>query len=342
MLTQGRSYRVASHLATQARAQIGMGSGRDGKSFIELVSTNARNKIIYPGVSFEDAKYYSDEFGTYTKQTLQTSTRGNTLFQTIFNTQTTEQIKEEDKARFEPVDIIDRPFGQVTYRLIYKNSVSEPGVSQISYIPKDINDTLDIMIAEDNANRLQGSAILDYNKSVSADDNILSGNQFMHENSLKPTNTNPVFIDPIMQNQQEQIIQQKHEDAVYQEQQPIPMDFGADFGNYDFSNLNISNERKEEIKTTSIPSPNISQPNVVGPRILERKPMVKARSADDLFDTPISSNNTPPAIKPLTPNSIPQPKPIQPSVAPIPAHTKQREEKPPVPTINNIVRDDDI
>lgn len=34
MLTQGRSYRVASHLATQARDQIGMGSGRDGKSFI--------------------------------------------------------------------------------------------------------------------------------------------------------------------------------------------------------------------------------------------------------------------------------------------------------------------
>ena len=64
MLTQGRSYRVASHLATQARAQIGMGSGKDGKSFIELVSTNCRNKLIYPGISFTDAKFYSDEFGT--------------------------------------------------------------------------------------------------------------------------------------------------------------------------------------------------------------------------------------------------------------------------------------
>ena len=66
MLTQGRSYRVASHLATQARAQIGMGSGKDGKNFVELVSTNCRNKIIYPGVSFTDAKFYSDAFGQIT------------------------------------------------------------------------------------------------------------------------------------------------------------------------------------------------------------------------------------------------------------------------------------
>ena len=44
MLTMGRSYRVASHLATQARDQIGMGGGDDGKAFIQSVSTNARNK----------------------------------------------------------------------------------------------------------------------------------------------------------------------------------------------------------------------------------------------------------------------------------------------------------
>ena len=60
MLTQGRSYRVASHLATQNRDLIGMGSGRDGKDFIELVSTNARNVILFPGINYKDAEFYSE------------------------------------------------------------------------------------------------------------------------------------------------------------------------------------------------------------------------------------------------------------------------------------------
>lgn len=153
MLTQGRSYRVASHLATQARAQIGMGSGKDGKNFVELVSTNCRNKIIYPGVSFTDAKFYSDEFGTEKVEKEEVGYNEKYIFNTAGTTKVTRRLTEKEEQRFTPTAIMDRPFGQITYRIVSHNSVQAPGVSKISYIPADINKILDKMVLEDNEKR---------------------------------------------------------------------------------------------------------------------------------------------------------------------------------------------
>lgn len=153
MLTQGRSYRVASHLATQARAQIGMGSGKDGKNFVELVSTNCRNKIIYPGVSFTDAKFYSDEFGTEKVEKEELGYNEKYIFNTAGTTKVTKRVTEKDEQRFTPTAIMDRPFGQITYRIVSHNSVQAPGVSKISYIPADINKILDQMVLADNERR---------------------------------------------------------------------------------------------------------------------------------------------------------------------------------------------
>ena len=152
MLTQGRSYRVASHLATQARAQIGMGSGRDGDDFVQLVSTNARNIVLYPGCSYEDAKYYSDQFGEYMKEEVQVG-----ITRKKFNLLTggldklghpSEQVRKTEKlaAVFTPTDLIYRPFGEIVYCLIKNNSIQIPQVGQISYIPQDLNKQLDEMV----------------------------------------------------------------------------------------------------------------------------------------------------------------------------------------------------
>lgn len=154
MLTQGRSYRVASHLATQARSQMAMGGGKDGKNFVALVSTNARNKIIYPGISYEDAKYYSDEFGEIVETTTQvgiTRQKFNPLngFGSKPASESLREI-EEVKARFSPSDLIYKKFGEITYCLIKDNSIQTPGISKIEYIPKEINDKLDKMVEEYN------------------------------------------------------------------------------------------------------------------------------------------------------------------------------------------------
>lgn len=143
MLTQGRSYRVASHLATQARAQIGMGGGKDGDAFIDLVSSNARNIIVYPGGNYEDAKFYSDQFGEIMKKTKQIGVSqqrlgiGNLMEWRPQN----ETLREEESfdTYYSPSDIIYRPFGEITYLLIKNNSIQPAGVAKIEFIPKDVN-----------------------------------------------------------------------------------------------------------------------------------------------------------------------------------------------------------
>lgn len=191
MLTQGRSYRVASHLATQARAQMAMGGGRDGKNFVELVSTNARNIVLYPGCSKDDAEYYSKQFGEYEKTEIQIGKSYKT-----FNLLTggldrlghpTETVREAKKmtAIFSPSDLIYRPFGEIVYCIIKKNSIQIPKVGTISYIPKDLNDTLDAMIDE---------YVAKY--SMSGEDEPSVTNEIVMDEN-KPSAQNPVvFEDP--------------------------------------------------------------------------------------------------------------------------------------------------
>lgn len=155
MLTQGRSYRVASHLATQNRALMAMGGGRDGKNFVELVSTNARNVVIFPGGNAIDAKYYSDEFGEVLNKKIQkgiSRSKFNPLygFQKMNYPNVTKRESEEMEARFSASDIIFKEFGEITYRIIQNNSVKIPGVGQISYIPQELNEKLNKMIEEYN------------------------------------------------------------------------------------------------------------------------------------------------------------------------------------------------
>lgn len=152
MLTQGRSYRVASHLATQARAQIAMGGGRDGKNFVELVSTNARNLVIFPGISVIDAEYYSKQFGEYEKVEVMKG-----ISRKKFNFITggldklghpTEMIREQAKmtANFTPTDIMYRPFGELTYCIIKNNTLQKPKVGIVKWLDKEYDHMLKEMI----------------------------------------------------------------------------------------------------------------------------------------------------------------------------------------------------
>jgi len=155
MLTQGRSYRVASHLATQARAQMAMGGGRDGKNFVELVSTNARNLVIFPGGSKDDAKFYSEQFGEYEKiEVVKSKTRKT------FNLITggldrlghpSESIREQAKmtANFAPSEIIYRPFGEIIYCIIKNNSIQIPKVGKVKWLDKEYDSRMKQMIEDE-------------------------------------------------------------------------------------------------------------------------------------------------------------------------------------------------
>jgi hypothetical protein len=179
MLTQGRSYRVASQLATQNRALIGMGSGRDGDDFVELVSTNARNIVIFPGGNFNDAKYYSEQFGEIDTVTIGESSSRSAMSPLAVGklqpAKDTFQIKEDVEARMSPTDIILRPFGEITYSIVQKNTLQPAGIGLISYIDYDLNKKLDKMVEENNIMMSLGvdpNKFRDFNNQGAITDNL--------------------------------------------------------------------------------------------------------------------------------------------------------------------------
>lgn len=153
LLTQGRSYRVSCTLATQALDQLGMNSGKNGDAFIQLVTTNARNIVLFPGCNGKDAKYYSDQFGE--KEEMQKSVSTSKRKPSILNigmgyAPPTETVGERTQtvAMYSPSDLIFREFGEVTVRIIKDNTVQIPQVAKISYIPYELNKELDAQIIE--------------------------------------------------------------------------------------------------------------------------------------------------------------------------------------------------
>ena len=155
MLTQGRSYRVASHLATQSRALIGRG-GQSGKDFLEVVSTNCRNVVVYPGGSQADDQYFEKYFGEIEETRVDKGISRKKFSFFHDGGAKTESLREvtERKSRFSATEIHFRPFGQITYALMKNNSVQAPGVSEIEYIPRELNELLDNMVAEYNEAQL--------------------------------------------------------------------------------------------------------------------------------------------------------------------------------------------
>lgn len=174
MLTQGRSYRVASHLATQNRALMAMGGGRDGNNFVELVSTNARNVVIFPGGNSKDAKYYSDEFGEFLKVTKHKSvsmSKFNILYGFQKMNYPNETIREEEKveARFSASDIIYNNFGEIIYRIVANNSVQAAKKGQVQFIPRELNQTITKMVDEYNEQQSQTEKIVDEQEIIYPD-----------------------------------------------------------------------------------------------------------------------------------------------------------------------------
>jgi len=155
MLTQGRSYRVGCHLATQARAQMAMGGGRDGRNFVELVSTNARNVVIFPGGSADDAKYYSNQFGefekpeiikSYTKKKFNLLTGG---LDRLGHPSESIRIQSRLSPKFTLTDLIYKSFGEIVYCIIKNNTVQTPAVGCIKYLERDYDQRLKAMIEQE-------------------------------------------------------------------------------------------------------------------------------------------------------------------------------------------------
>ena len=61
VLTKGRSYAVSATMATQT---LGIVGEKAGDGLVQNLQSNARNVIVYPGASAQDADYFVKKFGT--------------------------------------------------------------------------------------------------------------------------------------------------------------------------------------------------------------------------------------------------------------------------------------
>ena len=159
MLTQGRSYKVASHLATQNRALMAMGGGRDGQNFVQLVSTNARNLILFPGSNALDAEYYTKEFGETLKDKVtkgESKSKFNLLYGFRKMNYPNESVSKTEvkEAKFSVSDIIFKDFGQIIYKIVQNKTVQLPSIGRVSWIPKEMNEELDKLVEEYNEEQI--------------------------------------------------------------------------------------------------------------------------------------------------------------------------------------------
>lgn len=154
MLTQGRSYRVGSVLATQARALIGMNSGHQGRDFTQLVSTNARNVVLFPGANYDDALYYSRQFGEdiLVKRNISWSRDKYSLG--VASQKETIRDDEKKESRFTPTSIMYKDFGKAIISIIKNKTLQEAKIVDIDFIPKNINDTANAYLDEYNREHL--------------------------------------------------------------------------------------------------------------------------------------------------------------------------------------------
>lgn len=153
LLTMGRSYRVASVLATQTREGIKANSpGAEGHTLVETVSSNCRNKIIYPGCSFNDAEYYSKEFGQEKKiKEKKSYSKKRGLFNSIDVSSQSESTSSDEKMEpiFYPVDIQQRPFGEAVVQVVRHNTVQRPVAVKLDFIPRELNNQIEFFIEEE-------------------------------------------------------------------------------------------------------------------------------------------------------------------------------------------------
>ena len=146
LLTQGRSYRVATTLATQSRSGMDDGS-KTARKLLSVISTNCRNIILFAGLESDDAKYYSAAFGE--KEVIeerQGETRQkfditygfkemNYPSESIQRTKKTVPIWSPHQIRYlEPKEII--------YSIIVNNKVEIAKKGKVEYIDENLNEEL--------------------------------------------------------------------------------------------------------------------------------------------------------------------------------------------------------
>lgn len=136
-LSLAAEYRVAGILATQSLGQLAIESGKlSGAEMKRAIMASCRNRIVFGGVTQEDAKDFADEFGK-DKIIMRQSTYKNRIFlPNLFPD--TYRDTEIEEYRFDPTDIRDGlPRFTFIHQLMKGGALQKPGIAQGTFVPRN-------------------------------------------------------------------------------------------------------------------------------------------------------------------------------------------------------------
>lgn len=136
-LSLAAEYRVAGILATQSLGQLAIESGKlSGAEMKRAILASCRNRIVFGGVTYEDAKDFADEFGE-DRILMRQSTYKNRIFlpnlfpDSFRDTEITEH-------RFDPTDIRDGlPRFTYIHQLMQGGVLQKPAIAKGTFVPRN-------------------------------------------------------------------------------------------------------------------------------------------------------------------------------------------------------------
>lgn len=147
VLEQGRSYRISVTMATQARSELG--NGKNNEKLLESISSNARNNVVFPGISAKDREYYEKLFGEV-DVVEERKGESNPKFSLIGNmqrgsTETTTYI-ETTKSLYTGTNLAYKEFSEITYSIVKDSTLQRARDGIAAFIDKGLKKQIDEFI----------------------------------------------------------------------------------------------------------------------------------------------------------------------------------------------------
>lgn len=140
-LSIAAEYRVAGILAIQSLGQLEVESGvLSAKAMKRAIMTSTRNKIVFGGLSGEDAQELADDFGKDTVLERDSTYEGSLLKGIMPKSY---KYKETEKARFTYTMLMDGlPRFHYVHKLLQGGHPQPPGIAKGNFIPRDWKEQL--------------------------------------------------------------------------------------------------------------------------------------------------------------------------------------------------------
>lgn len=233
-LSLAAEYRVAGIFATQSLAQLEVDSGDlDGKAIKRSILTNCRNKIVFGGLSSEDAKEFAEEFGKDRILMRQSTYKNRIMIPRFFPEQYRDTEIEE--YRFTFTDIMDGlPRFHFIHKLLVDGKQQPPGIAMGNFVPRNWKELREWEKFEKKSmferikDKLKGKVVGKSNITLEkASEDTANEDEY-------------VEIQLITEEEKQQLLQEK------QQSDPLVNAFGHDISNLDKNVLGESEERKTE------------------------------------------------------------------------------------------------